>query len=147
MKRFACGGASRLSCGRASGARGGSGSRGGRFGELGAALVGHVDHGAADLDIAEFAAALGAHRVLALEGREIAFALAADSDVVTLTDATFDAESTFASCGAVVFVVDAQDDPSDAVSRLARTAQARWMGARVGGGSDRVHLPHRLRGE
>jgi hypothetical protein len=33
-------------------------------------------------------------------------------------DGTFDAESIFAGCGALVFVIDAQDEPHDALNKL-----------------------------
>jgi len=36
-------------------------------------------------------------------------------------DGTFDAESIFGGCGALVFVIDAQDDYSDALSKLYST--------------------------
>jgi hypothetical protein len=46
-----------------------AGGRGGRLGELGAALVGDVDHGAGDLEVAEVAAALRRHLALAGDRR------------------------------------------------------------------------------
>ena len=62
-----CRAARRRSSRRAAARR--AGGRGGRLRELGAALVGDVDHGAGDLEVAEVAAALRRHLALAGERR------------------------------------------------------------------------------